>query len=501
MKSCKETRLHLARRATEKLLPTEEAMLERHLNGCSACREQAAAIDAFTGGMGELRKVIFRPSQSARQRFLAGLRRQRQETKVGLQQTDRPSRCISVRRRASSRAGSRRASRQVGVSYYAAALAAAAVLALTVSLVWHGRNRSEVRQRPGTDGAGQHVAVVKNSENVLALVAGVGGRPVLLRAGRRLPLLDGGGLHAGDVLRTGENGHAVISYLDGSSVVVNRNSEVELDEFEGGKRLSLERGEIYAEIARQPRGLPMVLNPGRVDQVRVVGTAFELTRQEAVARLLMMEGQVAFGPPAEAIEVQGGQISQVEGSRSPSAPRAVETAEVAPWRATLAGTARPAAHPSAVPPASRPPLHPAAEGRPVASEPPAVPSLPLPGTPVTPLASQKKPRTDKDADADADVDAGAVADAEPDEPQGKAGDGGDVAGKGKGKDGEKDEPHVAGKEPDGEPKEPRGKPEAQEDDPRDEDHGKGNRGKAPKAPAPKGKGSAKPADPGNRPNK
>lgn len=100
-------------------------------------------------------------------------------------------------------------------------------------------------------------------------------------AGRSLPL------RAGEVVREG----SIRFEGEPTRIHVRSGAEVRLRTQEGAKRVDLERGEIEASVAPQPR--PMVLSTPHAEAV-VLGTRFRLSASPEGTRLDVSEGRIRF---------------------------------------------------------------------------------------------------------------------------------------------------------------------------------------------------------------
>jgi hypothetical protein len=102
------------------------------------------------------------------------------------------------------------------------------------------------------------------------------------------------------------------------------------------KRLRLVTGTAYFEIAPQPAGMPLIVNPDQYDQVRVTGTSFQVSReQDAKTRVLVVGGSVLFGSKDTAVPVAARQSSVALRKERPSQPEAFDPAAI--WRGLSRG--------------------------------------------------------------------------------------------------------------------------------------------------------------------
>jgi ferric-dicitrate binding protein FerR (iron transport regulator) len=116
------------------------------------------------------------------------------------------------------------------------------------------------------------------------------------------PLKPGDILRAGDEIVTGPAGVVTARYGDGTSLTLRAKSQLALlpgQALAGAKDLSksleLRAGELDADVAAQPPGLPAVLVTPQ-SRVEVLGTKFGVSASDARTRLQMREGKVRFSP-------------------------------------------------------------------------------------------------------------------------------------------------------------------------------------------------------------
>lgn len=99
---------------------------------------------------------------------------------------------------------------------------------------------------------------------------------------------------------------------DGSTAAINTHSAVEVDLEPGVRRVKLERGEAWFQVAKNAER-PFVVEAGRV-RVRAVGTAFSVRRREGGAEVLVSEGLVETwveGAEGHRVRVSAGQSAYV----------------------------------------------------------------------------------------------------------------------------------------------------------------------------------------------
>lgn len=138
---------------------------------------------------------------------------------------------------------------------------------------------------------------------------------------------------------TPRGGDREIALADGSSVALDTDTRIRVRYSKAERRLILDRGQAYIRVAKNPQ------RPFRVfvgdDEVRAVGTAFEVRRVGDSARVVLVEGKVLVyrGPHATsgasiapgAVALGAGQQLDLEpGAASP--PRPANLDQTLAWR-------------------------------------------------------------------------------------------------------------------------------------------------------------------------
>jgi transmembrane sensor len=96
--------------------------------------------------------------------------------------------------------------------------------------------------------------------------------------------------HQGTSYRTAIGGIAAISMKDGSTVTLNTNSGIRVALNETERRVDLERGEAFFEVAKDP-SRPFIVRIGD-QRVIAVGTKFSVRREPNHVRVIVTEGRV-----------------------------------------------------------------------------------------------------------------------------------------------------------------------------------------------------------------
>jgi ferric-dicitrate binding protein FerR (iron transport regulator) len=152
----------------------------------------------------------------------------------------------------------------------------------------------------------------------------------LVRGGVEADAQPGGRLREGDAIETGDDGRASIVYDDGTAVDLNRNTRIELSN-KAGKLVDLRRGDVFAEVARQPEGRPMVL-ASPTATVRVLGTVLELSADGRRAVVRMAEGRARVESEGRSAVVEAGQEVIASPAGGVEEPAGIAYEAVAPWR-------------------------------------------------------------------------------------------------------------------------------------------------------------------------
>ena len=96
--------------------------------------------------------------------------------------------------------------------------------------------------------------------------------------------------HQGTSYRTAIGGIAAISMKDGSTVTLNTNSDIRVALNETERRVDLERGEAFFEVAKDPNR-PFIVRIGD-QRVIAVGTKFSVRREPNHVRVIVTEGRL-----------------------------------------------------------------------------------------------------------------------------------------------------------------------------------------------------------------
>jgi hypothetical protein len=144
------------------------------------------------------------------------------------------------------------------------------------------------------------------------------GKVEVQRGGSREPVTPALVARPSERVLTGPTGYARLRYADGTVVDLNGDTEVALVALDRSKAIELVRGTCYLEVAKQPEFAPFVINPGRADQVVVVGTKLQLHRSATGdTRVGVVAGKVKVGSK-KTIILESQSETVVRGSQDPS---------------------------------------------------------------------------------------------------------------------------------------------------------------------------------------
>jgi hypothetical protein len=113
-----------------------------------------------------------------------------------------------------------------------------------------------------------------------------------------------------DIIEVGPKGYATIQYGDeGTLLQLLAGGQAIFASTDDGKAITLDRGALQAEVAKQPDGSPMTLITPQA-KVTVIGTSFLLDTDQERARLEVREGLVELEKrdESESVRVKAGQF-------------------------------------------------------------------------------------------------------------------------------------------------------------------------------------------------
>jgi transmembrane sensor len=139
----------------------------------------------------------------------------------------------------------------------------------------------------------------------------VGRRPALIAAAATILLVVGVGAYlalvpGGDRYVTPVGGLASVPISDGSKVTLNTDSEIRVAMTHTERRVDLDQGEAFFEVAHDPTR-PFIVHAGN-KRVIAVGTKFAVRRQGDDVRIVVTEGKVKLEADALAASPRGSAV-------------------------------------------------------------------------------------------------------------------------------------------------------------------------------------------------
>jgi transmembrane sensor len=119
---------------------------------------------------------------------------------------------------------------------------------------------------------------------------------------------------------------SAVTLQDGSNVVLNTNSAVEVDFASSERRVRLLRGQALFEVAKNPARAFVVLAGNR--RITALGTSFDVRIDQDDVRVVLVEGRVAV----DALELEPGE-QLVARTGAPAVVRAANVARLTSWKA------------------------------------------------------------------------------------------------------------------------------------------------------------------------
>ncbi|MBN2211325.1 MAG: FecR domain-containing protein [Sedimentisphaerales bacterium] len=138
----------------------------------------------------------------------------------------------------------------------------------------------------------------------------------VVRGERTLPAADIHKLKAGDMVKIGSGGNAVIQYrTEKTSLQLDENTHFAVLSQEKGKQFKLTQGKVDALVAPQPANQPLIIDSEH-GRSRVLGTSFQLTANPLGACLAVRTGRVQLTrrDDGRSIDVDAGYYALAAGS-------------------------------------------------------------------------------------------------------------------------------------------------------------------------------------------
>jgi hypothetical protein len=151
-------------------------------------------------------------------------------------------------------------------------------------------------------------------------------------------LILGDRLYGGDVVKNSSEGLVTLRTPNGSSLVLKKNTSVQMSADSPTASFVLIEGEVYAEVNREPF---RILCDGTT--VSVKGTRFSVKKELGAATVTVLEGLVACSSAETEVLVGPGQRSVVPAGSRPSEPVGIDSVRELQWALEAPIPAAPAA--------------------------------------------------------------------------------------------------------------------------------------------------------------
>ena len=118
--------------------------------------------------------------------------------------------------------------------------------------------------------------------------------------------------------------HRTVDLTDGSTLLLNSGSEVDVEYLAAERRINLRQGEVHFSVAKD-EARPFIVAAGAV-QVRAVGTAFNVKREPAAIEVIVTEGKVRVSrdDAASPLFLVAGESTVIGAGAAPSLPTSVK---------------------------------------------------------------------------------------------------------------------------------------------------------------------------------
>ena len=154
-------------------------------------------------------------------------------------------------------------------------------------------------------------AFIMLGEKPIAKIASYKGDASGTQLGKTTNLHTGMDIYKGDSIKT-SNGTVAFTYPDGTTVTIEPNSNVSLNEINGRKLLFLEEGKFTADVKPQQKGKEMEVKT-KTSKAHILGTKFVLDSKTSRSNLEVLKGKVHFHNTTGSEDlVLGGEIAQAK---------------------------------------------------------------------------------------------------------------------------------------------------------------------------------------------
>lgn len=212
-----------------------------------------------------------------------------------------------------------------------AAVAAAALLVVGGVVWWLQHKPTETAAAEVLTGEVLEFARAGEGTESGLTIAGSGTAQTTLKVGSTIP--------EGSAVRTDDRTRARIRLSDGSTVTLNHGTEIGFAT-DRGRKLTLETGELIAEIAHLEDG-PSALLETHAGKIEVLGTKFQLSADEEQTTVRVLRGHVRFSALTESgqqVDVRAGQEATVQGTSAPVLSPALDLASSLTWSELVDGS-------------------------------------------------------------------------------------------------------------------------------------------------------------------
>lgn len=138
----------------------------------------------------------------------------------------------------------------------------------------------------------------------------------------------GAAVAQGATVRTDARSRALLQLSDGSTVALNRDTEVVVGDH--GRGLTLKRGEILSDVAHLDQGPNFVIH-SPLGEVEVLGTKFLVSVGDEEGSVRVLRGEVAVRSGGGAVNVKTGQEALLASNRAPDVVPATNLAGSVSW--------------------------------------------------------------------------------------------------------------------------------------------------------------------------
>ena len=139
-------------------------------------------------------------------------------------------------------------------------------------------------------------------------------------------------VQGGDRYSTGVGQQLTVNLVDGSKAQLNTDSRLRVRFVKGERRLYLERGQAFFEVAHDA-ARPFVVDAGRA-QVRAIGTRFDVRRAGDEVEVTLAQGRVQVtvsGARADGWTLAPGQHIRIDRDAAKPAPSATDVESATAW--------------------------------------------------------------------------------------------------------------------------------------------------------------------------